>query len=75
MRNPLTKTWRTLAQQEGGIVMVGSQGVVTLIYRNPATGEEVRWSVPLPASPAMLRTIERAFAEKGFVRGEDEASS
>lgn len=74
MRNPLRRTWRTLAAREE-LVMAGSQRTVVLTYRNPTTGEEVHWTVPVPASPDMPRAIERAFERKGFVRVEDEPPS
>lgn len=46
------------------------QKFVQLLYRHP-DGGEFHWTVPVPCSPDLLRTIDAALARKGYVRAEE----
>ena len=48
--------------------------VAELRYRNPRTGQEIHWTVPAPCSPDLLRAMEYALEQRGYVRMDDEAS-
>lgn len=55
-----------LGRDDFSTLAVGSH--VTLRYRNPQTGEEIQWTVPIPCSPELLHKIDAMLAKQGFER-------